>query len=225
MVTAAATQPRKELRNAIVRIQDINSQTWSEEDAVRLLLDTSLSSKKKHSTATVASTIFPVSLWNPRVSRGVFYERYMRLWPRIQAYRQNRRGTYFQRLIDYPRATEPSFNQLEKVISIYQTGTRRRSALQCSILAPHLDLNGTPYQGFPCLQQVAFLPDRAGGLEIAAFYPMQYLWERAYGNYLGLIHLGKFVAHEMDLELRSMSCVCLVAKLENLAAIEVTTDE
>jgi hypothetical protein len=43
---------------------------------------------------------------------------------------------------------------------------------------------------------------------------MQYLWARAYGNYLGLIALGRFMAIEMDLELTAMTCIALVAKLD-----------
>jgi hypothetical protein len=109
-----------------------------------------------------------------------------------------------------------AFNQLEFVISAFRSGTRRRSALQCSILAPQLDLNATPFQGFPCMQQVAFIPEGKDGLRISALYPMHYLWARAYGNYLGLIHLGQFMAKEMNLNLnlKAMTCIALVAKLD-----------
>jgi hypothetical protein len=101
------------------------------------------------------------------------------------------------------------------VIQAYGKGIRRRSTFQCGILVPYLDLNATPYQGFPCMQQVAFLPGPQGTLRVCALYPMQYLWARAYGNYLGLIELGRFMAHEMGLLLSEMTCVSLVAKLEN----------
>ena len=45
---------------------------------------------------------------------------------------------------------------------------------------------------------------------------MHYLWARAYGNYLGLINLGRFMAKEMGLELRALTSIALVAKLDEL---------
>jgi hypothetical protein len=129
-------------------------------------------------------------------------------------HKRNRRGTYFQRLIDFPGHTETTLNQLEFVISAYNSGVRRRSALQCALLVPHLDSNATPYQGFPCLQQLAFIPEGKTGLRISAFYPMHYLCARAYGNYLGLINLGRFMASQIGRELSAMTCIALVAKVD-----------
>jgi hypothetical protein len=51
-------------------------------------------------------------------------------------------------------------------------------------------------------------------LLISALYPMHYLWARAYGNYLGLMNLGRFVAFEMGLELTALTCIALVAKVD-----------
>jgi hypothetical protein len=43
-------------------------------------------------------------------------------------------------------------------------------------------------------------------LNVNAFYATQYAFERAYGNYLGLCRLGRFVAHELKLELARVTC-------------------
>ena len=64
------------------------------------------------------------------------------------------------------------------------------------------------------MQQVAFLPEGKNGLRISALYPMHYLWGRAYGNYLGLINLGRFMAFEMGLELTGLTCIALIAKVD-----------
>ena len=48
--------------------------------------------------------------------------------------------------------------------------------------------------------------DRRHVVNVNAFYATQYAFERAYGNYLGLCWLGRFVAHEMGLTLASVSC-------------------
>jgi len=70
------------------------------------------------------------------------------------------------------------------------------------------------------MQQVAFIPEGTNGLRISALYPMQYLWARAYGNYLGLMRLGQFMAAEMGLELTGLTCIALVAKVEKPSLIE-----
>lgn len=213
-VRLADTSPRNEISNLILNVIGLQSESVVEDPLTRSALDEALDANGLSSVATVANTIFPASLWKRDCPRSVLYSRYIRLWPRIQRVRKNRRGTYFQRLIAYPTPSADSLNQLEFVIDAFRNRIRRRSALQCGILAPKLDLNATPYQGFPCMQQVAFVPEANDGLRITALYPMQYLWERAYGNYLGLIALGRFMAAAMDLELRAMTCIALVAKLE-----------
>ena len=49
---------------------------------------------------------------------------------------------------------------------------------------------------------------------------MQYLYQRAYGNWLGLINLGKFVAEETNLEFERFNCFVGVEKLDNLTKTE-----
>jgi hypothetical protein len=213
-IKLAHSSPRKEVPNLIVNIEGLAEEATLEEESVRRVLEVALEANDNFSVSTVANTIFPVSLWRRSLPRSAFFDRYLKLWPRIRTVRQNQRGTYFQRLISYPRVCESSFNQLDFVISAYCSGTHRRSALQCGILAPNLDLNATPFQGFPCMQQVAFIPEGSDGLRISALYPMHYLWARAYGNYLGLINLGRFMANEMGLELRALTSIALVAKLD-----------
>jgi hypothetical protein len=213
-IALANASPRKEVSTLTVNLENLASGVSVEDTSLRTKLDQRLESNGNFSVATVANTIFPSSLSKPDEPRQRFFERYLRLWPRINAIKQNRRGTYFQRLIAYPQPGTGAFNQLDFVISAYRGGTRRRSALQCAILAPSVDLNATPFQGFPCMQQVAFLPEGDNGLRISALYPMHYLWARAYGNYLGLLNLGRFMAKEMELELTALTCVAFVAKLD-----------
>ena len=213
-IALANASPRKEVSTLIVNVENLAGEVLVEDSSIRSKLDEGLESNGNFSVATVANTIYPSSLRRSNEPRSSFFSRYLRVWPRINLIQQNRRGTYFQRLIAYPQPGIGAFNQLDFVISAYRGGTKRRSALQCSILAPSVDLNATPYQGFPCMQQVAFLPEGGNGLRISALYPMHYLWARAYGNYLGLVNLGRFVAGEMGLELTALTCVALVAKLE-----------
>lgn len=48
-----------------------------------------------------------------------------------------------------------------------------------------------------------------------SFYAVQSLYKKAYGNWLGLINLGKFVADECGLELERFNCFIGVEQLES----------
>jgi hypothetical protein len=156
---------------------------------------------------TTANTIFPDSLWAPGLSRHAFYAKYMRMLPRLKQDSRNRRGIYFERMINYGRGPEGG-NQLEHIFRAFEKKVRRTSAYQVSIADPLTDLTKTPFLGFPCLQQIAVHPsERSGTLSLTGFYGTQYLFERGYGNLLGLCRLGRFLAYEMGLRLTRMTCV------------------
>ncbi|HET8925731.1 MAG TPA: hypothetical protein VFN26_22295 [Candidatus Acidoferrum sp.] len=214
-VALAANDPGHEVINLNVTVNGLGHGGPQENVEVRSLLDEMLSTKGMGSIETVANTIFPASLWNLRRSKEALFERYMKAFPKIRKHPANRRGTYFERMINYPTTNGENFNQLKQVIETYLGGNHRRSALQASVIVPWRDLNNARQLGFPCMQQVAFVPSPAdASLHVVGFYPHQYLFQRAYGNYLGLIRLGRFVAHEMHLTLAAMTCVSTIAELE-----------
>jgi len=157
---------------------------------------------------TVANTIFPRPLWTPGVDRNALYSRYSAMLSRLKR-RGSPRGLYFERLINYGRGPENG-NQLENFIQAYKQNVRRRSAFQATICDPERDSTHQPLLGFPCLQQIALIPE-GNTLSITGFYGTQYLFERAYGNYLGLCWLGHFLAHEMGLSLNRMTCIAAYA--------------
>ena len=107
-------------------------------------------------------------------------------------------------------------NQLETIIEAYNSRKGvRRSVLQTSIFDPIRDHSSRAYLSFPCLQHVTFAPYNDGhNMTVNGFYAMQHLFERAYGNYLGLLYLGQFVAHELGLKLIQMNCMIGIGKLE-----------
>jgi thymidylate synthase len=126
---------------------------------------------------------------------------------------KNTYGTYFERLVAFRGSVRKNdeyqhktTNQLDHLIQIWKKrealGARpRHSALVMSCFDPTKDHTGQQLRGFPCLTQVSFGYDDNGGLSLTAFYPTQYLFDRAYGNYLGLANLGNFVAEQMGLTL------------------------
>lgn len=176
---------------------------------IRVLLDCALAEAGEPSVETVASTIFPRSLWNSNLSRVALYDRYDRIWSQLQKIPQNRRGTYFRRFTAFG---DNKLNQLECVLSTWKTAKEagrghRRSALQLAVLDPNVDLVHLPRVGFPCLHQVSVVPGADGLLTLTGYYATQTMFEKAYGNYLGLANLGAFVAHELRLPLTNITCV------------------
>jgi hypothetical protein len=191
----------------------------------RKCVNRALVAAEKATVDTVARTIFPIGLWNPRHPRTELFGRYIKILPKLRRYALNRRGLYFERLINYPRDREGTnvMNQLEFVIHTYvEKRNHRRSALQASLYNPFLDASNSPRLGFPCLQQVGFIPTSGHDLTVLGFYPVHYIFERAYGNYLGLAHLGQFMAKEMGLRLTRVVCTAGAAKFE-VSASKVRT--
>ena len=179
--------------------------------AVGEIVDAALLARGVPLSRTTANLIFP-SIWNPERPRRELFDRYRRILPRIRKERRNRDGVYFERLIAYGAAGTER-NQLEYIISTYLGGNHRRSALQATILDPARDQTNQRQRGFPCLQQVSFLPDPEHGLTVTGYYATQYIVDRGYGNYVGLCRLGQFVAHEIGQPCVRMSCIAAVARL------------
>lgn len=213
-----ASTGRKEAAPLVVSITGFDECRYFDENRkVRYSLDKLLQRKGVESVTTVANTIFPHSLWNPNATRDKLFERYVRIRPRIlKASKQNSRGTYFDRIIaNGPKGKE---NQLDFAIGTYlKLKNPRRSVLQVSVFDPKRDHSGAARLGFPCLQHVTFTPTEHGksrGLNVNAFYATQYMVKRAYGNYVGLCHLGCFVAHELGIPLARVTCYAGLAMLD-----------
>jgi hypothetical protein len=189
-----------------------------ETPAVRQALDQLLKRKGRLKVEDVAFTIFPQRLWEmSRGDRVRLFALYRATFPRWQAMNKkaNGRGLYFERMVMYGRGPCDG-NQLEWILSQY--GSRagvRRSMLQATTFDPARDHVASAQLGFPCLQQVSFEPT-AAGLVVNAFYATQQIFDKAYGNYLGLAQLGAFMAHEMDMPLARMNVMVGVAKLERI---------
>jgi hypothetical protein len=189
-----------------------------EDPAVRQAVDQLLKRKGRLKVEDVAFTIFPQRLWEmSRGDRTRLFTLYRGTFPRWQAMNRkaNGRGLYFERMVMYGRGPCDG-NQLEWILSQY--GSRvgvRRSMLQATTFDPGRDHVASAQLGFPCLQQVSFEPT-AAGLVVNAFYATQQIFDKAYGNYLGLAQLGAFMAHEIDMPLARLNVMVGVAKLERI---------
>jgi thymidylate synthase len=190
---------------------------FDESTDIREQLDLKLMQSKIGSVQTVSETIFPNSLYQlSGYNRDKLYDLYKKNLPRIKKIdKSNGKGTYFERLIAYNGNNNTKINQLEGIItSLRSNNVKRRSKLQASIFDPRIDHTNGAFQGFPCLQHVTCYISENGGLILNSFYAIQYLYRRGYGNWLGLINLGKFIAKELNIELERFNCYVGVEKLE-----------
>lgn len=191
---------------------------FDESMIAREALDLHLRNDHLGSIQTVSETIFPNSLYQfYDYDRTVLYREYIKNLPRIKNIdKNNRRGTYFERLIAY-QGKDKNINQLEIIISSFKgKNVKRRSKLQASIFDPDKDHTNGLFQGFPCLQHITVFQSSNGGLVLNSFYAIQYLYRRGYGNWLGLINLGKFLANELQVDFERFNCYVGVEKLDSL---------
>ena len=222
-----ARRGRTEMAPLTVAITGADTEeVLSEHHDIRGELDRALEARRKQTVETVANTIFPNSLWNRARARQELFDRYTAIVPRLRRkWRANSRGTYFQRMIANGRKDAP--NELEFGLSAFRGGMRR-SVLQVGVFDPRKDHSAAYRSGFPCLQHLSFVPDKAGNLSVNAFYASQFMVERGYGNYLGICRLGRFVAHELGTPLTRVTCHIGMAMLDGtkrsiagvLAAVE-----
>ena len=204
-------------RPFVVTVTEVTPAGPAEDIKLRDLVSTELRKQGMVSIADNAFMVFPFSVWlrRGRPERQQFFQRCTQMLPKLQARsHKNQYGIYFGRMIAYSgsRSGEKiEINQLAHILRLWDNGKAkghkpRESALQVAILDPAKDHTGQVQRGFPCLQQVGFSFEGSDGLAVTGFYPTQFVFDRGYGNYLGLCHLGAFMAHEMGLRLVRMSC-------------------
>jgi len=211
---------RGELSPLVLSLTD-----FDENVEAKKILSKHLNANGMPSIDEVAETIFPYSLYEyVEFDRDKLYAKYKKNLPRVKKINSsNRNGTYFSRLIAFDDTTDP-VNQLEIIISALKSKKSvRRSKLQAGIFDPTTDHTNSQMQGFPCLQHVTFFRTKEGGLIINSFYAVQFFFKRAYGNWLGIINLGKFVAQETGLELERFNCFIGAEVLDNIKRPQART--
>jgi hypothetical protein len=191
----------------------------AEVPAIRGAIDDLLKSKDKRDVENVAWTIFPERYW--RMSGGdreAFFEMFREAFPRVQQFnpQNNRRGSYFQRLVDF-EGGNGSFNQLKWILDEYERNPAgRRSKWQATTFDPNRDILTTAQLEFPCLQHVSFTFSGEKGLVVNAFYATQQIVHKGYGNYLGLARLGAFMASQMNRNLERLNVFVGIAKMDKI---------
>jgi hypothetical protein len=212
-LTAAAATPAT-TAPMVISVGGFDNELPEENPTIRSAVDEFLSRTDKNPVRVSAMTIFPWEMWVRRGRPGSadFCPLCVdKLAPRLKGRdARNRLGIYFERMMAFEGLKGGDtrvVNQLQFVIDLLNRDRMpRRSALQLACFDPAKDHTGQPVRGFPCLQQVSVTHDGDNELGIHAFYPTQYIFDRGYGNYLGLCHLGAFIAHETGMRFRRLNC-------------------
>jgi thymidylate synthase len=232
MFNIVMTNPGKELSPVLIVLHDVNPGDSEKEDNVSEKLNEIYIKRGLNKINTVANTIFPLSLYRlARFNRENFFSNYLALVPRMKALdNRNKNGLYFERLVDFDGSG--NINQLEFIIKEFtgRTGVRR-SLLQASIFDPRRDHTRQAQVSFPCLQHVSFTY-QGSKFYVNGFYATQQLFDKAYGNLLGLVRLGNFMSREMNLSLGGVNCYVGIEKLERItksdpdltSLLEITTE-
>lgn len=208
----------------IVAIRGFEQDTPTEDDVIAKELDAQLLRHDIPRIDQTALTIVPYEKWlrEGKISIEQLTEWYLQsMLPRLKARcSKNSHGTYFERFVAFSgtklnkkRLEYRTVNQLKYITDFWRKKVAgknhsrpRQSALQLACFDPAKDDTGSALCGFPCLQQVSFTYHEAGSLEVTAYYPTQYLFDRAYGNYLGLCQLGHVLAHSLGAKLTRFTC-------------------
>jgi len=165
----------------------------------------------------VAHTIFPQTFYRENISRDRFYKKYWRFFKSSRKKPHSGWGTYFERMIKY---TTPAgdIDQLGNIIdNIKNRQTNYGASYNIITPYPHRDLNrimGAPCLGYVTIQ-VEYVDELKDNKEINLFavYRNHDFTERAYGNYLGLCNLIKYISYETNSKIGSLTCVSSCADI------------
>lgn len=197
----------------IVAIQN----PFSEVDGIRSVLDHLYESddfaRFKYPVESVASTIFPKHLATRSNSPNELAREYRKLYPFLRRFRSNRFGTYFGRISEEPPGG--GVDQLNRTIEKLSKNPRYKACYEIDmsrvqdigIYEDSRDRGSNRCRGFPCLSHVSFQVDPSRHLHTVAYYRSHDVISKAYGNYLGLGRLAKYIAQHCNLELGQLTAV------------------
>jgi hypothetical protein len=240
--------PKHEAFNLAVRIEDPTVEFPNQRKIIEEFLIKPTGKLEQDHIEMVAQTIFPnIRLYytcpDPKDpdQRQKLYDDYMRDKMFIRAFNSNSRGTYFQRMIWWPSwdtSREKSINQLEKIIQKISSGKASRvvneiamekpsnsRADSINFYNPNFDRKFIRQMSFPCLSFLSIKPESAekpgGKIHMTALYRNHYFLSRAYGNYLGLGWLLKFIADATGKKVGELLCISSLAKLDSSVGIPI----
>jgi thymidylate synthase len=175
-------------------------------DAQRLIDEynaTKSESQWLYDITTTRNTIFPAAWARKRPDPANLADYYRRQYTKagLRGVKHNSHGTYFGRIVAYPRQQGDPADQLtdtvRKLKDELEKHTNKSSRYEINIYNERKD---TSPMSFPCLAHLS-VHQHEGHLHLQAIYRNEYLVGRAYGNYLGLAELQAYMAAASGLKI------------------------
>lgn len=218
----------------------------AEDDQIRAAADEMLAALGHQPIETVANTIFPHQLAMTSSDTADLVLRYRTMYPTIRrVHKDNRHGTYFGRMVEYPAPSQPldQLTNLIRKINQERAGGRPKGARY--EIPIDTGLHGQQDDPDPAGSRAASAADHTTAatpihspgrdtspmafpclslcsfqldndrLHLSAHYRSQYLVQRGYGNYLGLARLQAYVAGVTGIEVGQLLIVAGLAHADS----------
>ncbi len=225
---ALLKEPHGDAVNLTVAIDD----PTIEHDGIRQVLDGFNGTRRQRDrksvelVSTVANTLFPSAWYAEHLGEDAEEHLYeLERSTRSVSRRRNRSGTYFERMVAWP-GPNGEFNQLDQVVQRLRgerrRGHRRGNAYEVGVAMPDDAAIAVPImvggkdrktRGFPCLSHMSFSLHE-GSVHLSAVYRSHDYISRAYGNYVGLGRVLRFVGRQSGLRTGELTCVSASATAE-----------
>jgi thymidylate synthase len=157
---------------------------------------------KKAPIETVRNTMFPARWAERHKTPEDLALHYRKNYKELREFAQNRHGTYFGRVVAFPRdeAEEDLADQLNETVQKLikeQIKGNKSSRYEINIYSEQHD--GQREWGFPCLAHLS-VHMHEEELHMQAVYRNEFAVQRGYGNFLGVAELQAFIAASVALE-------------------------
>lgn len=192
--------PGRKVVHLIVRVRRPDIEDPQIRGEAQNLIDkynaTRLETKWLYDVTTTRNTIFPAAWARTRQEPAELAGYYLSHYTKggLRGVTHNSHGTYFGRIVAYPRDNGDPADQLtdtvRKLRDELEKRTNKSSRYEINIYNERKDASP---MSFPCLAHLS-VHQHDGQLHLQAIYRNEYLIGRAYGNYLGLAELQAYMA-------------------------------
>lgn len=190
--------PGRKAVHLIVRIEDPSAEVEDIREAAAKLI---AAEGKKAPIETVRTTIFPARWAERHPTPEKLAEYYRENYAELRKFPQNHHGTYFGRVVAFPRNAEETdladqLNETVQKLIKEQIKGKKSSRYEINVYSEQHD--GRRERGFPCLAHLS-VHMHEDKLHMQAIYRNEFVVERGYGNFLGVAELQMFIAKAVEL--------------------------
>ncbi|WP_426668744.1 thymidylate synthase [Mucilaginibacter sp. McL0603] len=159
-----------------------------------------VTNQNKDQINNIINTIFPYKLASRVEDREDLYNRYISIYRRSRRMHNQKWGTYFERLIEFPNSNRlgTTQNQLENAITALNGNSNSKHYITFHLTAANIESNIRPI-GAPCWQ-FGEISKNNNSLDLIAVYRNHDYFHKAFGNYIGLSKLLQYICEQTDYE-------------------------